>query len=284
MTDWSRVTRAVYRVRHHYRYSYNGPVWDIKQRLIMIPPRQDGDQRVLEHDLAVRGYKRGRGTWIGDGFGNRVATYLDARVAAALRSYRSSQPRLEVNGRRPAPWKADGRVSRYLRPTALTAPNETLRDAAQEIFRASGDPRERAERAHNWASGSITYQFGVTGYTTPAAMALHFQKGVCQDFAHILLALLRILDIPAGTPRGTWWGRSTTAWSGLIPYVMCQPTVEVTRTTRPLTGDAMDYILVATAGLRRRQPRPERTRPRAREAAFTKHRTSGAEHDTAGCR
>ena len=57
MTDWSRVTRAVYRVRQHYRYTYTAPVWDIKQRLIMIPPEAGGDQRVLEHELQVRGHE-----------------------------------------------------------------------------------------------------------------------------------------------------------------------------------------------------------------------------------
>src|SRR5256885_16309728 len=85
---------------------------------------------------------------------------------------------------------------RYLRPPALTAPESRLLDAAIGIVRSADDPHERAERAHDWAAGSITYQYGVTGYTTPAAMALHFQKGVCQDFAHILLAVLRLANVP----------------------------------------------------------------------------------------
>ena len=80
----------------------------------------------------------------------------------------------------------------------------------------SGDgrrQRERAERAHNWASGSITYQYGVTGYTTPAAMALHFQKGVCQDFAHILLALLRLVNVPCRYVSGHMLGEGAPhAW------------------------------------------------------------------------
>ena len=83
MTDWSRVTRAVYRVRQHYRYTYNGPVWDMKQRLIMIPSARGGDQRVLQHDLAIRGYEgEADVTWIGDAFGNRVANVRTARKQA----------------------------------------------------------------------------------------------------------------------------------------------------------------------------------------------------------
>ena len=65
------------------------------------------------------------------------------------------------------------------------------------IAQASADTRERAERASSWTAAAIDYQFGVTGYSTPAAMALHLGKGVCQDYAHILLTLLRLLNIPA---------------------------------------------------------------------------------------
>lgn len=253
MTDWSRVTRAVYRVRQHYRYTYSVPVWDIKQRLIMIPPRQDGDQRVLEHDLAIRGYEgEAEVTWIGDGFGNRVANVSVPRVSHAVdfeATFQVERDATKSNGKRPAPWKADGRLSRYLQPTALTAPNESLRDAAQEIFRSSDDPRARAESAHNWASGSITYQYGVTGYTTPAAMALHFQKGVCQDFAHIMLALLRLLDIPCRYVSGHLLGEGAPhAWvevllaradmPGEVEVIGYDPTHH--RRTR------MDYITVAT--------------------------------------
>ena len=48
MTDWLRVERAVYRVRQHYRYTYTGPVWDLRQRLLMIPRDAFRDQRVRD--------------------------------------------------------------------------------------------------------------------------------------------------------------------------------------------------------------------------------------------
>jgi transglutaminase-like putative cysteine protease len=225
----------------------------MKQRLIMIPPRQDGDQQVLTHDLAIRGYEgEAEVTWIGDAFGNRVANVSVPRVPHAVdfeATFQVARDATLSSTRRPAPWRLDGRLSRYLQPTALTAPNEVLRNAAQEIFRASDDPRERAERAHNWAAGSITYQYGVTGYTTPAAMALHFEKGVCQDFAHILLALLRLLTIPCRYVSGHMLGEGAPhAWvEALIADVATPSEVEVIaydpthhRRTR------MDYITVAT--------------------------------------
>ena len=57
-------------------------------------------------------------------------------------------------------------------------------------------------RPHNvsqalWAARAITYQFGATGVQTPAAMALHLGRGVCQDYAHIFIACARSGGVPA---------------------------------------------------------------------------------------
>jgi transglutaminase-like putative cysteine protease len=253
VTDWSRVTRAVYRVRQHYRYSYSGPVWDMKQRLIMIPREQEGDQRVLQHDLAIRGMDDGAEvTWVLDQFGNRVANVAVGRVSHAVdfeAVFRVERDATRSNGRRPAPWPPELGPMRYLRPTALTAPDARLVDAAIEIVKSADDARERAERAHNWASGSITYQYGVTGYTTPAAMALHFQKGVCQDFAHILLALLRLVNVPCRYVSGHMLGEGAPhAWvEALVPDPISPGEVEVIAYDPTHHRRArMDYITVAT--------------------------------------
>jgi transglutaminase-like putative cysteine protease len=247
------VTRAVYRVRQHYRYSYSGAVWDMKQRLLMIPRDQEGDQRVLRHDLAIRGMEDGaQVTWVGDQFGNRVANVVVPRVPHAVdfeAVFEAERDATKSKARRPAPWPAELGPMHYLRPTALTAPDARLVDAAIEIVRAADDPRERAERAHNWASGSITYQYGVTGYTTPAAMALHFQKGVCQDFAHILLALLRLVNVPCRYVSGHMLGEGAPhAWvEAVIADADSPAEVEVIAYDPTHHRRArMDYITVAT--------------------------------------
>ena len=253
MTDWSRVARAVYRVRQHYRYTYTAPVWDVKQRLVMIPKDEDGDQRVLQHDLAVRGMENGADvTWTVDQFGNRVASVVVPRVPEAVdfeAVYQVERDATRVTSRRPAPWPAELGPMRYLRPTALTAPDSRLVDAAIQIVRAADDPRDRAERAHDWAAQSITYQYGVTGYTTPAAMALHFKKGVCQDFAHILLAVLRLANIPCRYISGHMLGEGAPhAWvEALIADPSAPGEVEVIAYDPTHHRRArMDYITVAT--------------------------------------
>ena len=253
MTDWSRVARAVYRVRQHYRYTYTGPVWDMKQRLLMIPPDQEGDQRVLQHDLEIRGMENGADVkWKPDQFGNRVANVAVARVPEAVdfeAVFQVERDATRSKARRPAPWPPELGPLNYLKPTALTAPDSKLLDAAIQIVRSADDPRERAERAHDWASGSITYQYGVTGYTTPAAMALHFQKGVCQDFAHILLAVLRLANVPCRYVSGHMLGEGAPhAWvEALIADPSSPSEVEVIAYDPTHHRRArMDYITVAT--------------------------------------
>jgi len=194
------VKRAVFRVRQHYRYTYSGPVWDLRQRLVMIPSDRQRDQRLLHHDLSVRGTEGDhRLSWERDGFGNRIARVLANRVPQAIdfeANFRVERtaPGLVVE---PPLWRTAAERLAYLRPTALTAPDKRLIAGALDIARTAADPAERAELAHAWAARAITYQLGVTGYSTPAAMALHLGRGVCQDYAHILLAVLRLLNVPA---------------------------------------------------------------------------------------
>ena len=190
----------MFRVRQHYRYAYTGPVWDLRQRLVMIPSDRRRGQALLNHALAVRGTEGDhRVSWERDEFGNRVARVTANRVPHAIDF--EATFRLErtaaAGGTDAPPWRTDAERLAYLRPTALTAPDKRLIDTALAIAREAADAGERAELAHRWAAKAIRYQFGVTGYSTPAAMALSLGVGVCQDYTHILLTVLRLLNVPA---------------------------------------------------------------------------------------
>lgn len=186
-------------MRQHYRYTYSGPVWDLQHRLLMIPRDVYRDQRLLQYDLSVRGTEGDhRLTWERDEFGNRVARVLANRVPRAIDFEANFRVERSAGSTTSGtPWRTAGERLAYLRPTALTAPDRRLLDAALDIAHRAADAAERAELAHLWTAAAIAYQFGVTGYSTPAAMALHLGKGVCQDYAHILLAVLRLLNVPA---------------------------------------------------------------------------------------
>ncbi|MBV9292120.1 MAG: transglutaminase family protein, partial [Frankiales bacterium] len=48
-----------------------------------------------------------------------------------------------------------------------------------------------------WVHNALEYQPGVTGVHTSAVEALEAARGVCQDYAHLALVMLRSLGVPA---------------------------------------------------------------------------------------
>lgn len=90
---------------------------------------------------------------------------------------------------------AAGVMCEFVSTTPSTAPNEQLCDAANALRRE--DPVETAEAVCDWVHSALEYRPGVTGVHTSAAEALEAGQGVCQDFAHVAIAVLRRLGIPA---------------------------------------------------------------------------------------
>jgi transglutaminase-like putative cysteine protease len=210
VVNWARVERATVDLEQRYWYAYSGPVTNMRQRLVMIPPDEHGQQRLLSFELDIRGAEPGfQSTWATDAFGNRVCHVEAPRVERMVEfAARYTVERWSAVGARPTSgWDMYGEA------TALTAPDERLREVADSIASRTSHVRERAEGAHDWAAGAIGFQIGVTGVRTPAAMALHLGRGVCQDFAHLLLCVLRLLAIPARYVSGQLLGEGVPhAW------------------------------------------------------------------------
>lgn len=72
---------------------------------------------------------------------------------------------------------------------------------------------ERAVCAMHYLYGHFAYVRGVTDIGTTAAEALRLKGGVCQDYAHIMTALMRFLGIPARYVSGLMIGEGYShAW------------------------------------------------------------------------
>jgi len=76
--DWSRVRAATYRIEQRFRYEYPGPIRDLRQRLVLAPPRAHGAQRRLGHRIVAS--LPGRQHAKTDGFGNIVAQFVVPHV------------------------------------------------------------------------------------------------------------------------------------------------------------------------------------------------------------
>jgi transglutaminase-like putative cysteine protease len=118
--------------------------------------------------------------------------------------------------------------SYLLEPSALTAADERIRRAAAELADSAEWGLQLADSINDWVYQSMTYQYGVTGVRTTAADALALGSGVCQDYAHVMLAVCRACGLPSRYVSGHLLGQGGShAW------------VEVVLPTRDGTGDAI---------------------------------------------
>ena len=84
----------------------------------------------------------------------------------------------------------------YLRPSRYAESDRLGAIAAAEFAGISGE-RELLASVSSWVGSQLTYVAGSSGPTDGAVDTLLLRQGVCRDYAHLVVALLRALDVPA---------------------------------------------------------------------------------------
>jgi transglutaminase-like putative cysteine protease len=84
----------------------------------------------------------------------------------------------------------------FLRLTPLVDVNDAIAACAAELS-GLDDPGVAAGAVFDTVRGHLSYTPGSTAVSTPASAAFGAGAGVCQDFVHVSLALLRTMGIPA---------------------------------------------------------------------------------------
>jgi transglutaminase-like putative cysteine protease len=237
------VRRAATIVQQRFRYEYPGPIRDLRHRLIVFPPDQHGSQRLVARQLLVSEPATIREAR--DDFGNLVYHVDVHRVERAI----EFEARILVERTRHLayPYTRPMRGHRFLEPTRLTNPDPRLADIANRLSRAV-DPAHLADRVSHWVWHSMTYTPGVTGVKTTAAEAIALGQGVCQDYAHIMLALCRLLNFPARYVSGHLLGEGAThAWVEVLAPDPANPTRHTIQAFDPTHGRRCrpDYVTVA---------------------------------------
>lgn len=72
-----------------------------------------------------------------------------------------------------------------------------LIEAGASIRGEASSPRHAVEIATHWVRSQLQYEPGVTTVSTSAVEAWRNGRGVCQDFVHLSLAVLRAAGVPA---------------------------------------------------------------------------------------
>ena len=215
MLDLASATRASYRISQTFRYEYPEPIRDLAHRLVVIPPERFGDQRRLRHEVNV-GLDGARLESRIDRFGNVVCDVFAPRVAVAIEFMAdvTVERRADLPNRLPVGWQGLA----YLRePTRLTEADGRIVEAARELADRAESDLDLADRINDWVYGSMTYRHDVTGVRTTAAEALAIGAGVCQDYAHVMLAACRACGLPSRYVSGHMLGQGGThAWVEVV--------------------------------------------------------------------
>lgn len=126
----------------------------------------------------------------------------------------------------------------YLYQSEYTKPDSALTGFYNDISSKCSfkSPYERTEYFSDIISDLIIYEKGATDTDTTASEAFRLKKGVCQDFSHVMLSLLRMDKIPCRYIAGlaccngethSWieiWDGSE--WIGFDPANNCAVTEE----------------------------------------------------------
>ena len=202
------------RVVHTTHYRYQGSV-DMAQHMVHLSPVDTPCQQVHAHSLRVTPEPAARSQTT-DVFGNR-RTFFSLQAPHETLTVEADSL-IETHEPEPLPdsavWRAQGweRVRDHFRyrigapydPASefLFASPHVPRDDRFAAFArpafAPGRPMLEATRAlMSLIHTELTYESASTEVNTPALTALAQGKGVCQDFAHIMIGCLRSLGLPA---------------------------------------------------------------------------------------
>lgn len=229
-----------YQIAHRTHFTYAGAVTASHNEVRMTPPTTAG-QTSLESRLRIRPLSWGH--TYRDYFGTSVTAIeatgphseLDIESISTVERYETEPREVTITWDELRDENEVDRRSEWLDPRARTM-------LAPEVFAWVGDqvagmsPVEAVRRVIDITWEQLHYQAGVTGVRSSAQDAWEARKGVCQDFSHVAIGLLRHLGIPARyvsgylTPKKDlevgqeavgeshawveWWGGS---WLGVDP-------------------------------------------------------------------
>ncbi|HEY8672673.1 MAG TPA: transglutaminase family protein [Candidatus Dormibacteraeota bacterium] len=216
--DWEQVRGTAYVIQQRITYQYEGPVRRLRQRLMVQPREHHGDQRLVSRSVRIVDASARRVRARSDDFGNHVIDIEVPYVADRVTFISSSIVERCAN----RPHLAAGallRDRRLLDFTDLTSLDPELDDLVFELRATGLTDKELAEAACQMVFELMAYAYDVTTIRTTAAEAFATRTGVCQDYAHVLLAVTRGLGLPSRYVSGQLLGTGGShAWvEVLIP-------------------------------------------------------------------
>ncbi|MBN4666506.1 transglutaminase family protein [Pandoraea nosoerga] len=177
-------------IRHETTYRYDSPVRYTIQQL-RLTPAASGGQRIVQWRLSAPG----KLTAARDAYGNDMHTLVLHQPHSEIRLLAEGEVETTplVDGRLGETTHAVPVLS-FASPTPLTARSEAIDALAGAAGVATVDDLLALAAA---ICDAVDYESGITAVTSTAAQALALGRGVCQDHAHLMLAVCRARGVPA---------------------------------------------------------------------------------------
>ena len=198
---------ARYRIQHTSRYEYSFPVQNSAMTLCFRPLEDEG-QSVLGFEIETEptvGLTQEK-----DYFGNtkhylilhqpheslEIVSTATVEVAPREALPQSMRPEGWDEMRR---WRESVEHWEYTHESPMARPSVELRDfvSGRGLEGPSGDPLSALKALSTTLYESFEYVLGSTSAISPIEEILRTGKGVCQDYAHVMIAIVRGWGAPA---------------------------------------------------------------------------------------
>jgi transglutaminase-like putative cysteine protease len=189
------------RVVHSTGYAYKSPV-TASFNEARLTPRSDSRQNVILNRVetvpATRSYR------YVDYWGTAVTAFdlhaphteLEVTSSSVVETEKGQAPETKVSWDDLDSEAVVDRFDEVLGATHYTPASKRIARVGQKIAKEH-EPFEAIVAAANWVHSELDYVPGTTGVHSSGLDALREGRGVCQDFAHLTLILLRGMGIPS---------------------------------------------------------------------------------------
>jgi transglutaminase-like putative cysteine protease len=187
-------------IRYLNEFRYSDPAWE-SHNLLRACPAANDHQRLISYrvDVApsapIHSYTDYWGTRV-DEFGI-LEPHDNLRIAAESIVENETPPEPSENAPIETLTPLVGELSSYLRRSPHAAWDDLIHEAARDATQGSDGVVDAITSICDAVTSSLDYETGTTYVGMGVADVLSQGKGVCQDFAHLGIAMYRSVGIPA---------------------------------------------------------------------------------------
>ncbi len=195
-----------FRITHRTRYLYAGEASESFMEA-RLTPVSDERQQLLSREFKTT--PAGHVNAYTDYYGNLVESFaiahrhgelvLESRSEVETSPWEPPQAALEISVSEARQIYRSERLAlfEFLMPSPAIPMSAPVHKLANQFFKPSFPLGEALLKLNHWIKTEFRYAAGSTRIDTPVTTVIAQKAGVCQDFAQVMIAILRSAELPA---------------------------------------------------------------------------------------